>query len=1239
MALTSITKDFIVKSGLIVQGTTSPITTATGNLGTLQVNGGGAFAKDIMVASTATIFGPTNLNNVLNVSGNLTIGSDKFTVDGSNGNTYVDGNVGILGTLNSTGTFSVNVDKFTVDGATGNTHIEGDLDVTGTTFLSTLSLSGGLIITDPTNGGTGPVGALVLSAGGAYINQDLFIDGTTAAGVGAGALNIAQGGAYINKGLIVDDTANASAGAGALVVAQGGAYVDLDVIIAGTTAAGAGTGALAVTAGGAYINGDVIIDGATAGGVGVGALTVPNGGAAISGDVYLDSTTTADDAAGGTAALRVAGGVYIADNLLVKSTAADTGTNTANALYVAGGAWIDKELKVAGDATFDGNVYFNGTATYVFSTNTYYTDNLIQIHTPPGGVNDVWIGDDGKDIGLRIHYYNGGDKNAALVLANDTHYLEWYEAGADGDNNVTTGTYGTFKTGAIKLVNTTTATNTGTGALTVEGGVGIAGDVYIGGKLNVAEISSGADIIATVTTATNVKGGSSGQIPIQSGDGLTSFIEAGTANNQVLTWSGSTATWASAGSTEVGKATTATNIEGGAQYDIPFQSGVGLTTFDTGVFTYNDTDKTLSVSNITIDGNTGDDATTSISAAAGESIELYSDTVAELNYNGTNYVYVNSSGATLDVGGTTFALSTTGNAVLSGTGYVQAPYVRADNLTNGRVVLSDANHELTDSANLTFDGTNLTVGGSGGDITMTGGNLTGVGQVQASAVTASDITATNALYLTAMTQGSALFVGANGQVSEDNANFSWSVTGSQLHATNFTGATVTATTDLFLTALTQDSVPYIGANGQVSQDNTNFTWSAAGNQLHAENITGATLTATSAVSLTYATTGSVAFVNATGNLVTEAGFDYNPDGMGAGAGLLTVDNFTATTDAYIGGDLYVGGDIYLDGVGLDTVYGTTATFLDVISTGTVFANHVTATDIYVTSTATIGGDLYVDGTIYMQGVGLNNISASTGTFDYVTIEGTGTGLTVVDGVDIQGIGSATSTASGALTVAGGVGIGENLHVGGDLYVTGTAHIANISIDEVTLDSITISNTSTLNGPVFVNTTTQADGHGQDTGAIQIAGGLLAKKNIVAGGLVIGGDYNGGSAPTNPEGVTVDAFYSNNNMQSSYTKTGISGNSNVNLDQFDKTVYTTAKYLIQVKDGGDIHSTEILLIQDGTDAYITEYAEITNNGALGAFDAVVSGGNVILKFVPTGATAMTIQVVRHSILTAIATYAV
>ena len=1174
MALTAITKDFIVKSGLIVQGTVNPLTTATGNLGTLQVNGGGAFAKDIMVASTATIFGPTNLNSILNVSGNVTVGADKFTIDSSNGNTYVDGNVGILGTLNSTGTFSVNNTKFTVDGATGDTYVDGNALI---------------------NGNAGVQGTFN-STGTLTVNTDKFtVDGTT-----------------------------------------GNTHVEGTFNVTGTTYLHSTLDVLGVT---------TLLD-STAGGVGAGALVVANGGASVAGDIYADSTSTASTAGAGTGAVRVAGGVYVGDNLIVASTAADTSTNTANALYVAGGAWIDKEFKVAGDATFGGNVFFNGTATYVFSTNTYYTDNLIQIHTPPDGVNGAWIGDDGKDIGLRMHYYNGGDKNAALVLANDTHYLEWYEQGADGDNNVTTGTYGTFKTGAIKLVNTDAASSTATGALTVEGGVGIGGDVYIGGKLNVSEIASGADIIATVTTATNLKFGGAGEIPIQNAAGQTTFIAAGTANDQVLTWNNSTATWASAGSTTVGASTTATNIAGGAQYDVPFQSAAGLTTFDTGLFQYNDSNKALKINTVTVWGDNTSapgDANVQVVADTGLSVELFSDSKAQLNYNNSNFISVNGTdGAVLNTvaGDYTLTLDISGNLTLGGSvggGYFQAPYVRANNLTQTRVVLSDVNHELVDDANLTFDGTSLTLGGLT-NITMNGGNITGVGQVSATDVTASNITATSNLYLTSMTQGRALFVGANGAVSED-ANFTWSVTGSQLSASNITGSVLTATTDLFLTAMTQNSVPFIGANGEVSEDNTNFTWDATGLQLHAANITGAVLTATSSVSLTYATTGSVAFVDSNGNLVTEAGFDYNPDGKGAGAGLLTVDNFTATTDAYVGGNLYVGGDIYLDGVGLDTVYGTTATFLDVISTGTVFANHVTATDIYVTSTATVGGDLYVDGTIYMQGVGLNNITASTGTFDFVTVEGTGTGLTVIDGADIQGTTQATSTGTGALTVAGGVGVGRDLHVGADLWVTGTAHIANIAIDAVSLDTITITNTATFNGDLLVNKTTQADGHGYDTGAVQIVGGLLAKKNIVAGGLVIGGDYNGGASPTNPDGVTVDAFYSNNNMQSSYTKTGITGSSNVNLDVFDAGLYTTAKYLIQVTDGADIHSTEILLIQNGTDAYITEYAEITTNGALGVFDAAVASGDVTLKFTPTGATSMTIQVVRHSILTAIATYAV
>ena len=1083
MALTSITKDFVVKSGLAVQGTTSPITTATGNVGTLQVNGGAAFAKDMMVASTTTVFGVTNLQNVLNVAGNVKVGNNQFTIDSTNGNTYVAGNAGVVGTFNSTGTLSVNTDKFTVAGATGNTYVAGNAGVVGT-FNSTGTLSvntdkftvAGATGNTYVAGNAGVVGTLN-STGTLSVNVDKFtVDGATG--------NIfTKGNTYIdgNTGILgtLNSTGTLSVNVNKFTVdgANGNTYVAGNAGVVGTFNS---TGTLSVNTdkftvdgsnGNTHVEGTFNVTGTsylhstldvlgvttlldnTAGGVGAGALVVANGGASIDGDLYADSSTTAGAVGGGTGALRVAGGAYIGDNLIVNSTATDTGTNVSNALYIAGGAWIDKDLHVVRDATFGGNVTFNGQTTYVNSTNTVYTDNIINIHTPPGGINDTWTIDDGKDVGFLFHYYNGGDKNGGLILANDTHYLEWFQAGDHSDpSQFSSGTYGTFKTGSIKLADTTAASNTYSGALTVEGGVGIGGDMWVGGTIHANQIIGFGTVTANVTTATNLNYGGAGQIPIQNGSGSTTFIAAGTSNNQVLTWNNSTATWASASGTVVGnagRATTATNIDNGAQYDIPFQSGFGLTTFDTGIFAYNSSTKVLSINNISVNGLTGNDATTQIAAAAGESIELYSDTFAELNYNGTNFIYVNVSEAALSVGATTttFALNTSGNAVLGGSGYIQAPHVRADNLTDTRLVFSDSNHELTDSANLTFDGTNLTIGGSGGDITMTNGNITGVNHISATEVTAATLTATSNLYLTSKTQNSVLYVGANGAVSEDNTNFTWSASGNQLNAANITGSIVTATTTLYVT----------GAG-------SNSTNTAASGALQ---VTG---------------------------------------GVGIAGGLY-VDQ-----DAYVNADLYVQGTLYVQGNsldGVDTITGSTGTFADITSTGTITANI--------------------------------------------------------------------------------------------LNVSGLTHSSDVT------------------GALFNNT---------GTGALVVDGGIYSGDNIVASGVIAGGD---GIAPGS--GTIAEGLYIHNNMQAGGTWAGVSGTTAKLIDSWDKTLYTSAKYIVQIVDGSNIHTEELMVIQDGTDVYITEYGIITTaGGELGVFDGVISGSNVNITFTPTGATAMTIQTVRQSVLT-------
>jgi hypothetical protein len=78
--------------------------------------------------------------------------------------------------------------------------------------------------------------------------------------------------------------------------------------------------------------------------------------------------------------------------------------------------------------------------------------------------------------------------------------------------------------GGMTLTNTTAASSTVTGALAVAGGVGIGGDLYVGGSL----------YVDFVGTATNLKGGTAGQVPFQTAPGVTSFYGPGTAGNVLV---------------------------------------------------------------------------------------------------------------------------------------------------------------------------------------------------------------------------------------------------------------------------------------------------------------------------------------------------------------------------------------------------------------------------------------------------------------------------------------------------------------------------------------------------------------------------------------------------------------------------------------------------------------------------------------------------------------------------------
>lgn len=235
---------------------------------------------------------------------------------------------------------------------------------------------------------------------------------------------------------------------------------------------------------------------------------------------------------------------------------------------------------------------------------------------------------------------------------------------------------------------------------------------------------------------------------------------------------------------------------------------------------------------------------------------------------------------------------------------------------------------------------------------------------------------------------------------------------------------------------------------------------------------------------------------------------------------------------------------------------------------------------------------------YVSQVKVTNGTSSTTTSTLQSLQVTSGGIGITGdsyfsnsigiGTDIKIYGdSVASSSSGALYVLGGAGIKKNLYVGG-----------NVVIDDTT-DS---------------NNTVQ--------GSIVTAGGVGIAKDIV-----IGGDITVGSIANS---TVIPALYSNNFLLSSYTSPTISSVGVINLDQYSQTAYRTAKYIIQIIDGSNIHSLEMILTHNNTHVYKTEYGIITNNGELGNFNATSNGTEITLTFTPFAPTSMTVKLVRISI---------
>lgn len=212
------------------------------------------------------------------------------------------------------------------------------------------------------------------------------------------------------------------------------------------------------------------------------------------------------------------------------------------------------------------------------------------------------------------------------------------------------------------------------------------------------------------------------------------------------------------------------------------------------------------------------------------------------------------------------------------------------------------------------------------------------------------------------------------------------------------------------------------------------------------------------------------------------------------------------------------------------------------------------------------------------------------------------------------------------------------------------------------DTLGIGNTSSLGMSVGISTFNNSVIVGGATTALLVLGdtrivGILTigaasitfdgndKKIIIGEGITLTGagdaNYVGiitasgfvgdGSLLTNLPGgsgiATVARTLVSNEASISTGVTTTATSSETPIDTFSTSTYRCAKYFVQITKGTSYHTTEIVVVHDGTTTYNTEYGIIKTNELLSTFDTDINSGNVRLLATPASASSTTFKIVR------------
>ena len=139
--------------------------------------------------------------------------------------------------------------------------------------------------------------------------------------------------------------------------------------------------------------------------------------------------------------------------------------------------------------------------------------------------------------------------------------------------------------------------------------------------------------------------------------------------------------------------------------------------------------------------------------------------------------------------------------------------------------------------------------------------------------------------------------------------------------------------------------------------------------------------------------------------------------------------------------------------------------------------------------------------------------------------------------------------------------------------------------------------------------------------------VLKSGDTMTGALTI--TTNGTGLSVGNAAVTYKLTVGALNVTTNTVTTSTSGQ--VVLDKFPATDLASVKYFVQANSSTDYHTTEVVLVQDATNVWITEYGSIQTGPLLGTFSADISSGDVRLLFTAVN-NVNTIRSVRYGIAT-------